>query len=82
MVRDRLERVLNMPSGKRLRRFNPGVENADHLPVSTELVDECDVVGRGLVAVVGGLILEDDVQGDVEPAVVHLAPILIGEDPR
>jgi hypothetical protein len=43
-------------------------------------LDELFVFGRGLVLVVGGLVGEDDVQGDIEVADVDFAIELVGED--
>src|SRR5207249_3566993 len=49
------------------------IEDADLLPVVLVLLDELLVAGVLLVLIVGRLVLEDQVQSDVEVAVVDVA---------
>src|SRR5262249_27214532 len=49
------------------------IEDADALPVGPVFVDEAAVLGGNLVGVVGGPVGEDEVEADVEVAVVDVA---------
>ena len=51
-----------------LRRGDVGVEDADLRERGPILVDECLVLGVDQVLLLGGLVLEDQVEGDVEVA--------------
>ncbi len=60
--------------------LNDGVEDADFLPILFVLRDELLMRRGRLVFVMGGLILEDDVQGHVEISIIHLAAQLLSQD--
>ncbi len=49
-----------------------GVEHPDTSPVVAVLVDEDQMLGSGLVRIMGGLIAKDDMQTDLEIAIVDL----------
>src|SRR4051812_34852612 len=55
------------------------IEDANAGPGGAVLGDETVVQFGFLVVVVGGLVLEDDVQPDVPVAVVHVAGEVVGE---
>jgi hypothetical protein len=60
-------------------RFNPRVEHANGCPVIALFLDELGVFRSRLVLVVGGFVGEDDMEGDVEVAVVDFPIELIRE---
>src|SRR5436190_17340487 len=56
---------------KRESARDPGIEDADLLPLRLVLFDELHMVGDGLVGVVRLFVLEVDVERDVVHPVVH-----------